>query len=69
MTATSAVVEPDISEKNMEKTTTTCDKPPLMCPTSDTERFDQEEERDREQRFAVDAVKDLLDDRSQRHVS
>src|SRR3569832_622723 len=39
MTATSAVVEPDISEKNMLKTTTTWDNPPLTCPTSDTDRF------------------------------
>src|SRR5215469_6128382 len=39
ITATSAVVEPDISEKNMLKTTTTCDSPPLTCPTSDTERL------------------------------
>jgi len=39
MTATSAVVDPDISEKNMLKTTTTCDSPPLMCPTSDSDRF------------------------------
>jgi hypothetical protein len=39
MTATSAVVEPDISEKNIENTTTTCDSPPLMCPTSDSERL------------------------------
>src|SRR6202011_497046 len=39
MTATSAVVEPDISEKNMLKTTTTCDSPPLMCPTSDSDRL------------------------------
>src|SRR3954464_3892963 len=39
MTATSAVVEPDISEKNMEKTTTTCDSPPLMCPTSDSDKL------------------------------
>src|SRR5882672_3450048 len=39
MTATSAVVDPDISEKNMLKTTTTCDSPPLICPTSDTERL------------------------------
>src|SRR3954467_5605205 len=39
MTATSAVVEPDISEKNMLKTTTTCDSPPLMWPTSDSDRL------------------------------
>src|SRR5258708_2632625 len=39
MTATSAVVDPDISEKNIENTTTTCDSPPLMWPTSDTERL------------------------------
>src|SRR6476660_6197305 len=39
MTATSAVVEPDISEKNIENTTTTCDSPPLIWPTSDTERL------------------------------
>src|SRR5882724_10274247 len=39
MTATSAVVDPDISEKNMLKTTTTCDSPPLICPTSDSDRL------------------------------
>src|SRR6185369_16594424 len=39
MTATSAVVDPDISEKNMLKTTTTCDSPPLMCPTSDSDKL------------------------------
>src|SRR6201987_3405915 len=39
ITATSAVVDPDISEKNIEKTTTTCDNPPLICPTRDTDRF------------------------------
>src|SRR5258707_13746254 len=39
MTATSAVVDPDISEKNIENTTTTCDSPPLICPTSDTDRL------------------------------
>src|SRR5437660_12681592 len=39
MTATSAVVDPDISEKNIENTTTTCDSPPLMCPTSDKDRL------------------------------
>src|ERR1700733_2673863 len=39
MTATSAVVDPDISEKNMLKTTTTCDSPPLICPTSETDRL------------------------------
>ncbi len=39
MTATSAVVDPDISEKNMLKTTTTCDNPPLMWPTSDNDRL------------------------------
>src|ERR1700720_1222529 len=39
ITATSAVVEPDISEKNMLKTTTTCDSPPLIWPTSDTDRL------------------------------
>src|SRR5712664_3945267 len=39
ITATSAVVDPDISEKNMLKTTTTCDSPPLMCPTSDSDRL------------------------------
>ena len=33
------MVDPDISEKNIENTTTTCDSPPLMCPTSDTERL------------------------------
>ena len=33
------MVDPDISEKNMLKTTTTCDSPPLMCPTSDSDRF------------------------------
>src|ERR1051325_6238524 len=39
MTATSAVVEPDISEKNMLKTVTTCDRPPRMWPTSASERL------------------------------
>src|SRR4029077_20349101 len=39
MTATSAVVDPDISEKNIENTTTTCDSPPLMWPTSDSDRL------------------------------
>ena len=39
ITATSAVVEPDISEKNIENTTTTCESPPLICPTSDSDRF------------------------------
>src|SRR5215469_18929209 len=39
MTASSAVVDPDISEKNMLKTTTTCDSPPLICPTSDTDKL------------------------------
>src|SRR5229473_5413651 len=39
MTATSAVVDPDISEKNMLKTTTTCDSPPRICPTSDNDRL------------------------------
>src|SRR5437879_880359 len=39
MTATSAVVDPDISEKNMLNTTTTCDSPPLMCPTSDSDKL------------------------------
>src|ERR1700755_1285198 len=39
MTATSAVVDPDISEKNIENTTTTCDRPPLIWPTSDSERL------------------------------
>ncbi len=39
MTATSAVVEPDISEKNMLKTATTWLRPPFMCPTSDSERL------------------------------
>src|SRR5436309_13382656 len=39
ITATSAVVEPDISEKNMLNTTTTCDNPPLIWPTSDSERL------------------------------
>src|SRR5580658_3865691 len=39
MTATSAVVDPDISEKNMLNTTTTCDNPPLMWPTSDSDRL------------------------------
>src|ERR1700749_3353903 len=37
ITATSAVVDPDISEKNIENTTTTCDSPPLIWPTSDTQ--------------------------------
>src|SRR4030081_3969566 len=39
MTATSAVVDPDISEKNMLKTVTTCDRPPRICPTSVSERL------------------------------
>src|SRR5262245_4602507 len=39
MTATSAVVDPDISEKNMLKTVTTCERPPRMCPTSVNERL------------------------------
>ena len=39
MTATSAVVEPDISEKNMLNTVTTCDRPPRICPTSASDRF------------------------------
>src|SRR5580692_6476626 len=39
MTATSAVVDPDISEKNMLKTTTTCDRPPLIWPTSDSDKL------------------------------
>src|SRR5467141_241366 len=39
MTATSAVVDPDISEKNMLKTVTTCDSPPRTCPTSVSERL------------------------------
>src|ERR1700712_458231 len=39
MTATSAVVDPDISEKNIENTTTTWDNPPLIWPTSDKDRF------------------------------
>src|SRR6266700_538248 len=39
ITATSAVVDPDISEKNMLKTVTTWDKPPRMCPTSANERL------------------------------
>src|SRR3954469_4376426 len=39
MTATSAVVDPDISEKNMLNTTTTCDSPPLIWPTSDSDRL------------------------------
>src|SRR6266446_6048432 len=39
MTATSAVVDPDISEKNIENTTTTCDNPPLICPTNDKDRL------------------------------
>src|SRR5205814_9764287 len=34
MTATSAVVEPDISEKNMLKPRTTRDSPPLICPNN-----------------------------------
>src|ERR1700753_3619428 len=34
-----AVVDPDISEKNMLNTTTTCDNPPLMCPTRDSDRL------------------------------
>src|ERR1700709_975928 len=39
MTATSAVVDPDISEKNIENTTTTCDSPPLIWPTSGRDRL------------------------------
>src|ERR1700682_5507785 len=39
MTATSAVVDPDISEKNMLKTVTTCDRPPRICPTRASDRF------------------------------
>ena len=39
MTATSAVVDPDISEKNMLKTTTTCDSPPRIWPTKDNDRL------------------------------
>src|SRR5262249_32535260 len=39
ITATSAVVEPDISEKNMLKTVTTWDRPPRMCPTSASDRL------------------------------
>src|SRR4030081_991309 len=39
ITATSAVVDPDISEKNMLNTTTTCDNPPLICPTRDSDRL------------------------------
>src|SRR6201996_3215697 len=39
ITATSAVVDPDISEKNMLNTTTNCDSPPLICPTSDSDRL------------------------------
>src|SRR5215471_2972647 len=38
ITATSAVVEPDISEKNMLNTVTTWDRPPRMCPTSAIDR-------------------------------
>src|SRR3984893_13416706 len=39
MSATAAVVDPDISEKNMLKTVTTCDRPPRMCPTRASERL------------------------------
>src|ERR1700759_88325 len=39
ITATSAVVDPDISEKNMLKTTTTCDNPPRIWPTSDSDKL------------------------------
>jgi hypothetical protein len=39
MTATSAVVEPDISEKNMLNTVTTWDRPPRMWPTKAMERL------------------------------
>src|SRR6266850_5541249 len=39
MTATSAVVDPDISEKNMLKTVTTWDRPPRICPTNASERL------------------------------
>src|SRR5262249_59111439 len=40
ITATSAVVEPDISEKNMLNTATVCDRPPRIWPTSASERLD-----------------------------
>ena len=40
MTATSAVVEPDISEKNMLNTATVCDRPPRMCPTRASDRLE-----------------------------
>jgi hypothetical protein len=33
------VVEPDISEKNMLNTVTTCESPPRMCPTSASDRL------------------------------
>src|SRR5689334_7685037 len=39
MTATSAVVDPDISEKNMLKAVTTCESPPQIWPTSAIERL------------------------------
>src|SRR5215469_16066045 len=39
MTATSAVVEPDISEKNMLNTVTTCERPPRICPTRASDKF------------------------------
>src|SRR5215471_5418595 len=39
ITATSAVVEPDISEKNMLNTVTTCERPPRICPTSAIDRL------------------------------
>src|ERR1700757_2883454 len=39
ITATSAVVDPDISEKNMLNTVTTCDRPPRIWPTSASDRL------------------------------
>jgi hypothetical protein len=53
----------------MLKTTTTCDSPPLMCPTSDSDKLaDQQEKWNRQQRLGIDAVENLLDDRRQRNV-
>ena len=82
MTATSAVVEPDISENNMLNTVTTCERPPRICPTSASDRLatrtttlrgthqfaDQQKERDGQQRFGIDAVEHLLNDGGERNV-
>jgi len=69
MTATSAVVDPDISEKNMLKTTTPATARPDVPdqrqrqvwrsapPRLPTHEFaDQEEEGYRQQRLGIDAV-------------